>query len=1221
MVTGRKKTTSLRRLRRFVTPVTIVAAGVLSLLLFISMIAATPAGEFVFPDAGVPQAVVMESAVQPPPPGGGSPYPAAAGDKPAEPAANPDEIPMLSSPSTGAGPAAVTVLKDGQTAVVRYDQDTGAPAFVTGDVTVASAGSPEEAAYAFLDTSSELYSLKDHRAELKVRDAESDSLGMSHVRLDQVYRGIPVYGADLAVHVAASGNIVAANGKYIPGIDIPVEPAIAGSEAAVVARAAFGLGDSVTAESTELVILAPAEAEARLVWKTLLVADEPPLKLYVFVDAGSGEVVGSYDDIQDIRNRKTYTANNGTSVPGTLLVSEGGSSADAVAQAAHVNIGATYDYFKNSFGRDSYNNAGATLTSTVHYGSNYNNAFWNGSQMTYGDGDGYVFSPLGNSMDVVAHELSHGVTQNSAALIYSYQSGALNESYSDVFGVMVDRDDWLLGEDVYTPATPGDALRSISNPSQYGQPAHMNNYVNTSSDNGGVHTNSGIPNKAAYNIAVAIGKDKMEQIWYRTLTMYMTSSSQFTDARDGSVQAATDLFGAASAEVTAVVNGFNAVGIGGSQLSETTARVEVDHTYRGDLVVTLGVGNPDAPAWSTVVSNRSGGSADNVYQTVDIAEALAYLPPDWQNRWFLKVYDAAGQDTGSLKKFSITDHGTTYSAAGLPLAVNDLETVIAYIPTSDAAPPTAVDFSPQADATGIYVDAAVTVGFSENVLASTVDDASFTLTRPGAGTVPAAISYDSGTRTARLQPAGDLDYLTTYEADVTMAVTDPAGNPLQQSYHWSFTTAPAPKIYYFPWYDMNSSKMSDWVVMGNPEARERAAGFDVRLNSLSAGGSPIIVQPGSTESATYPGQVGGPVTVAALDGESQIVSKRTLYGGSLEEIVGVEADDLDSHYYFTWYDSVSAGARDWVLVSNPGADAVDVDVYIAGDRMAGSPFRVDPGMTITPEFKSVIGGPVEVFAYAVGNQAAPRDVIVSQRVTWKGDFMEVMGIPATGLSSEYIFTWYDMKSAGAKSWILAANPHADKDMVVEIWIGGQRMTDPQTGKSYFSVPAGTSVTPTFPGVMNGPVVVKGFDAQGYDPGDPSSPALSFYSTQRSLFGATFEEVVGYGYDRLSSNYFYSWYDNASSGSKNWVLVANPGDQQVVAEVWIAGVRTSVLSIAPGTTQTPYYPGVMNGPVEVRGYLASGYDPDNPGAPDANVFSSQRVLWRGNFNEVTGSVID
>ncbi|RJQ48024.1 MAG: hypothetical protein C4534_00090 [Gaiellales bacterium] len=1216
MVTGRNNNrTPGGRFRGLAAISAAFITGTLFLVFFITLITAAPAGEFVFPggdDAGAGAALASDGR-------SGSDL---AGDGKQPAPGGKDELPAFSSPSPGSAVASTVSLADGQSAVVRFDADTGVPAFLTGDIEIAGGGTPEDKAFAFLDANTALYGGIDPKAELVAASAETDPLGMTHVRLDQIHQGVPVYGADLAVHFTAAGAIAAANGRFVPGIDVSVDPVVDENTAATAALEAFGLEeDAAAVESVELVILAPAGADEELAWKVVLAAADPPLRQVVFVAAADGRILGSYDDMQDLKDRKTYTANNGTSLPGTLLISEGGSSGDAVAQAAHNNIGATYDYYFNSFGRDSYNNAGAVLKSTVHYGSNYNNAFWNGSQMTYGDGDGYVFAPLGNSLDVVAHELTHGVIQHSAGLIYSYQSGALNESYADVFGVMVDRDDWLLGETVYTPQTPGDALRSLSNPALYGQPAHMDNYVNTSSDNGGVHTNSGIPNKAAYNVATAIGKDKMEQVWYRALTLYLTSGSQFTDARDASVQAATDLYGAGSAEVTAVVNGFSAVGIGGSQLSETTARIEIDHTYRGDLVVTLGVGDPAAPAWSTVVSNRSGGSADNIYQTVDLSAAIAYLPPDWQNRWFLKVYDAAGYDTGTIRKFTVTDHGTVYTATDVPMAVNDYQTVMSYVPTSDATPPVVESFSPQPGATGVYASAGVVVGFSESVTPATVNDSSFTLTGPGGAAVPATVAYDAAARKATLKPAADLAYLTVYEARLTTAITDAAGNPLQQPYSWSFTTAPEPKLYYFPWYDMNSRSMSDWVVMGNPDSHGYDAGFEVHLNSFKASSDPIMVQPGDTEAATYPGRIGGPVTVAALEGESQIVSKRTLYGGSLEEIVGIEADSLDSHYYFTWYDAASAGARDWVLVSNPGQTAVEVEVRVAGQLMGGSPYRVEPGATITPEFKSVIGGPVEVIAYEAGNPSQPRDVIVSQRVTWKGDFTEVMGIPATGLSSEYLFTWYDMRSAGARSWVLAANPHADRDLVVEIWIAGQRMNDPRTGDPYLTVPAGGSVTPAFPGVMNGPVVVKGFDAATYDPGNPSSPALSFYSTQRSLFGNTFEEVLGFGTDRLSANYFYSWYDQQSSGSRNWVLVANTGPEPVVAEVWIAGTRMSTHTIGPGTTQTPAYPGVMNGPVEVRGYLAATYNPAAPGAPNADVFSSQRVMWRGNFNEVTGTVLD
>lgn len=170
----------------------------------------------------------------------------------------------------------------------------------------------------------------------------------------------------------------------------------------------------------------------------------------------------------------------------------------------------TYDYYKDTFGRESYDNQGSPIVSLTHvnnYGGqdNRNNAAWIGDKMIYGDGDGRTFTSLSGANDVVAHELTHGVTQETANLEYKDQSGALNESFSDVFGYFVDDEDFLMGEDVYTPGKEGDALRSMSNPEQFGQPAHMKDYVFTEKDNGGVHTNSGIPNKAAYNVIQAIG--------------------------------------------------------------------------------------------------------------------------------------------------------------------------------------------------------------------------------------------------------------------------------------------------------------------------------------------------------------------------------------------------------------------------------------------------------------------------------------------------------------------------------------------------------------------------------------------------------------------------------------------------------------------------------------------------------------------------------------------
>ncbi|WP_144569241.1 M4 family metallopeptidase [Bacillus pseudomycoides] len=275
----------------------------------------------------------------------------------------------------------------------------------------------------------------------------------------------------------------------------------------------------------------------------------------------------------------TYDAKNRSTLPGTLWTDTDNvfnASRDAAAVDAHYYAGVTYDYYKNTFNRNSVNDAGAPLKSTVHYGSNYNNAFWDGSQMVYGDGDGYTFTSLSGGLDVIGHELTHAVTENSSNLIYQNESGALNEAISDVFGTLVEyydnrNPDWEIGEDIYTPGKPGDALRSMSDPAKYGDPDHYSKRYTGSSDNGGVHTNSGIINKAAYLLANGgthygvtvngIGKDKVGAIYYRANTQYFTESTTFSQARAGLVQAAADLYGANSAEVTAVKQTYDAVGV------------------------------------------------------------------------------------------------------------------------------------------------------------------------------------------------------------------------------------------------------------------------------------------------------------------------------------------------------------------------------------------------------------------------------------------------------------------------------------------------------------------------------------------------------------------------------------------------------------------------------------------------------------------------------------
>jgi bacillolysin len=242
--------------------------------------------------------------------------------------------------------------------------------------------------------------------------------------------------------------------------------------------------------------------------------------------------------------------------------------------SAHYNGGKSYEYFLNTHGRNSIDGAGGTIVSLINVtdedDQSMGNAFWNGAAIFYGNGDS-SFQPLARGLDVAGHEMSHGVVQATANLVYQGEAGALNESFADVFGVMIDRDDWKIGEDVVkTAAFPSGALRDMENPANGApsgrfdlgwQPSKYSERYKGNEDNGGVHINSGIPNKAFYLLATAIGKDKAEKIYYRALSNYLTKSSQFKDCRVAVVKAATDLYSAA--EVQAARSAFDAVEIFG----------------------------------------------------------------------------------------------------------------------------------------------------------------------------------------------------------------------------------------------------------------------------------------------------------------------------------------------------------------------------------------------------------------------------------------------------------------------------------------------------------------------------------------------------------------------------------------------------------------------------------------------------------------------------------
>jgi Zn-dependent metalloprotease len=283
------------------------------------------------------------------------------------------------------------------------------------------------------------------------------------------------------------------------------------------------------------------------------------------------------------KRRTVYDARNSEDLPGVIVRREGDTrTGDDAVNEAFDGAGSTHDLYYEIYNRNSIDNRGMGIDSTVHFGEKYDNAFWNGTQMVYGDGDGRLFNRFTIAVDVIGHELTHGVTQYEANLVYQGEPGALNESFSDVFGILTkqrflnqhpDESDWIIGEGLFTKNVKGLGIRSMKDPgSAYDdpvlgkdpQPDHYGDLYKGSADSGGVHINSGIPNKAFYLAAMEIGGyawDKAGRIWYHTLVDHLGSRADFKRAAQATVQAAGELYGEKSNEQKAVKSAWAQVGV------------------------------------------------------------------------------------------------------------------------------------------------------------------------------------------------------------------------------------------------------------------------------------------------------------------------------------------------------------------------------------------------------------------------------------------------------------------------------------------------------------------------------------------------------------------------------------------------------------------------------------------------------------------------------------
>ncbi len=479
--------------------------------------------------------------------------------------------------------------------------------------------------------------------DLIVSRVEFDETRMAHTHIQQRIGKIPVWEGEAIVHLRPDGELSSITDDLKESVLVSTDPAISAGDAANIALAIYGNPPYLTERPRTDLLIFRGDDRDHLVYRVqfaMVEGFDQPTAPAVFIDAHTGEKVFEYNNLKTGTGNSLYsgtvtisTSGSGSSFymedtvrrMGTFNMNSTGNESSGTGGTmsrftdtddnwnttiqragvdAHFGAAMTFDYFKNVHGRNGIdgNYGPGTVTSAVggvslvasrvHFGTSgrYNNAFWYNNQMSYGDGDGSTFSPL-TTLDICGHEMAHGITERTANLTYARESGALNESWSDAFGAMVElyarggsptADTWKIGEQAYTPSNgTGDALRYMDNPPAAGDPDHYSERLypgtctpSNANDQCGVHTNSAIANKAFYLVVAGgthpqsgvtvsgAGATAGGKIWYLALTQYMTSGTNFAGARTATLNAATALYGSGSAQYNTVAGAWCAVGVG-----------------------------------------------------------------------------------------------------------------------------------------------------------------------------------------------------------------------------------------------------------------------------------------------------------------------------------------------------------------------------------------------------------------------------------------------------------------------------------------------------------------------------------------------------------------------------------------------------------------------------------------------------------------------------------
>ncbi len=1143
------------------------------------------------------------------------------------------------------------------------------------------------------------FGLNDPRRELVETRREEFRDGRLKVRYQQSYQGIPVMGGELIVHTNEQGDLYSINGEVGRGLSLPTEPTVQAEQAErsalqAVAKWYQKTPDDLSISQAELWVfdpslLMPSMRSPELVWRMEVIAVDQklPIRELVLVNAIRGNISLHFNQIdtawvspssigsdtaeapQQVENTSqaatltadvaTYTAGNGTSLPGTFLCAETQpactNGADIHADKAHTYAIGTYNLFATQHGRDSYDNAGAQLISTVHYDVNYQNAFWSGTQMVYGDGYGFALAD-----DVVAHELAHGVTQNESNLFYFYQSGAINESFSDLWGEYYDQtngqgDDsagvaWQIGEEIGGYG----AIRDMREPGNYEQPDKMSSelYFQDTFDNGGVHYNSGINNKAAYlmvnggifngRTVSALGWTKTAAIYYEANTNLLSSGADYSDLYFALQTACSNLVGQkgiTAANCIEVKDAIEAVEMN----TQPAPDFNTDAPYcdTGDPAfffsdsLESGLGNWTLQNGSKVRwqvdsidgpyahSGNHSLFADDIPEEITDASARlktlqipnnAYL--HFAHAYQFESFSFLGDFDGGVLEYS-TNGGSSWQDAGSLIESNGYKGTVAtgggnpiegrsaFVGSSHGYISTRLDLASLAGETVTFrwrmgLDFIGSGSFLESPSGWWLDDVSLYT----CGDLPVVfnrISPSEGSNGVGLSTTLSWNSRSsaTYYQYCYDIIDD---NQCNRTWSSPLTTTSAQVT------NLGANTKYYWQVRavhpgGTTQANNQEWGSFTTTSTLPSGAAGIETFVGTTRMGkyslgggqslreSYPGLNDGPVKLLATNSVPLLPAERVIYTVKGVQTSFSEMMGLpDSQLDTTyWLPWYNNVDLDTQLrIGNVSNSNATIQVFIGGQQMPGSPFTLAPGASTRKSFPGINSGPVEVVSN-VKITVAERVIYTVQGV--QTSFSEMMALPDSQVDTTYWLPWYNNVDLDTQLRFANVSPST---ATVHIRIGGVEVNG-----SPFTLAAGASTRKSFPAINDGPVEIES--------------NVKVIAAERVIYKVqgvqtSFSEMMALPNSQLDNTYWLPWYNNV--GLDTQLRFANVGSATATVHVYIGGqeMNGSPFTLAPGASTRRSFAGIDDGPVEI--------------VSNQNIVAAERTIYKvqglqTSFSEMMG----